>query len=144
MLAGAANAIVGIYIFLGGSGALHLLVNGRFFRAFGTFGQPNPFGGFMGLIAPFAIVGTGGYALLLWREWLSTKRVSSILFCIVVFYGASSALIVSGLFLSWSRGAWLGFAVSMMVMLLAFPRRILHGLLMVTIVFGLLFFFIGQ
>lgn len=55
VMSAVANALVGLYIFFGGSGADHLLINGRFFRAFGTFGQPNPFGGFMGLMLPIAI-----------------------------------------------------------------------------------------
>ena len=139
VLAGVANALVGIYIFFGGSGALHLLVNNRFFRAFGTFGQPNPFGGFMGLIAPFAIMSTCGYTVLLWRRWISAKKISWMLFFVAGFYGISSILISAGLFLSWSRGAWLGFAVSVMVMLLASPRRLWQGLLLVVMIIGLLF-----
>lgn len=55
-----ANALLGIYIFLGGSGADHLLIAGRFFRAFGSFGQPNPFGGFMGLMLPLSLASAFG------------------------------------------------------------------------------------
>ena len=51
-----ANALVGLYIFFGGSGAYHLMILGKFFRAFGTFGQPNPFGGFMGIALPLALM----------------------------------------------------------------------------------------
>ncbi len=67
-VAGVGNALIGIYEYFGGSGALHLLVNGNHFRAFGTFGQPNPFGGFMGLLAPLALMSAGGYGLRLWRK----------------------------------------------------------------------------
>ena len=66
LLGAAANAIVGLYIFLGGSGAEHLLILGRFFRAFGTFGQPNPFGGLMGMALPVSLMGAYGQLAMLY------------------------------------------------------------------------------
>lgn len=134
VLAGVANALVGIYIFFGGSGALHLLVLGRFFRAFGTFGQPNPFGGFMGLIAPIAIATTLGYSVILWRFWRSQSSLPANQVVALCFYGVSSVLITLGLLMSWSRGAWLGFGISMMVLLLTTPRRLWQGGLLVLVV----------
>ncbi|MBZ0299731.1 MAG: O-antigen ligase family protein, partial [Anaerolineae bacterium] len=122
VLAGAANALIGWYEFLGGSGALHLLINGRFFRAFGTFGQPNPFGGFMGILAPVALMTALGYAL---RAWLNRRRVDATL---AAFYGAGAALLVTGILISWSRGAWLAFGAALAVMFLALPRRLEYGL----------------
>jgi O-antigen ligase len=132
-LSGTANAIVGLYIYFGGSGALHLLVNGRFFRAFGTFGQPNPFGGFMGLIAPLAIMMAFGCATLEIKRWRKFRRVSYDGLFSFLFYGVSSVIIVLGLFASWSRGAWLGFVVSLCVICMLTPRKLWRGLL------GLLF-----
>lgn len=122
-LAALANAIVGLYIFLGGSGALHLLVEGRFFRAFGTFGQPNPFGGFMGLIAPLAAATAWGYALLTWQTWRRKNRIDTPYAALMIFYATAAALISVGVIISWSRGAWLGFGVSMMLMLISLPRQ---------------------
>ena len=124
VLAAAANAVIGVYIFFGGSGATHLLVNGRFFRAFGTFGQPNPFGGYMGLIAPIAIALATGYAHLAWRAWRRNRRIQLLACVLIVFYGICGLLIVAGLLLSWSRGAWLGFGVSIAALVLLIPRRI--------------------
>lgn len=50
------QALVGVYQFQGGSGAPHLwILDFRYFRAFGGFGQPNPFGAFMGLTLPLAV-----------------------------------------------------------------------------------------
>ncbi|MCC6613328.1 MAG: O-antigen ligase family protein [Anaerolineae bacterium] len=124
VMAALANALIGIYEFFGGSGALHLVVNERFFRAFGTFGQPNPFGGFMGLIAPLAITSALSHLLALWRRWRALRRVDAGALAGLVFYGAASAVIALALMLSWSRGAWLGFGVSLAVVAFALPRRL--------------------
>jgi O-antigen ligase len=128
-LSGAANAIVGLYIYFGGSGALHLLVNGRFFRAFGTFGQPNPFGGFMGLIAPVSVMMTFGYMALEIKRWKRFRCISYEGLFSFLFYAVSSAIIVLGLFASWSRGAWLGFIVSLSVICMLTPSKLWHGFL---------------
>ncbi|GAB4530657.1 MAG: O-antigen ligase family protein [Anaerolineae bacterium] len=139
VMAGLANALVGLYTFFGGSGALHLLINNRFFRAFGTFGQPNPFGGFMGLLAPLALMAAYAHLCRLWQQWQRLGTLSWLTSIGFVFYGVSAALIALGLVASWSRGAWLAFGVSMLVMLFALPRRWWQGALLVMAV-GLLGF----
>src|SRR5262249_43035454 len=110
VLSGAANAIIGIYQFFGGSGALHLVINDRYFRAFGTFGQPNPFGGFMGLLAPIALMAALGYLMRLWKMYRSLGHFPASAIIQVIFYGASFLLMLIGIGMSWSRGAWLGLA----------------------------------
>jgi putative inorganic carbon (hco3(-)) transporter len=130
-LAGAGNALIGIYQFFGGSGALHLLINDRFFRAFGTFGQPNPFGGFMGLLAPLMLMAALGCGLRVWR------RVNLSALTGLLFYGACTALVTAGVFLSWSRGAWLAFGLSVLVMVIALPRKFWQGAALVAVVAGL-------
>jgi len=137
VVAALANAIVGIYIFFGGSGADHLLISNRFFRAFGTFGQPNPFGGFMGLVTPVALMATYGYGLrLLIRFWHSQKlSLASIL--PVLFYGIACLLLVSGLFASWSRGAWLGFVIALAAIAFALPQRLWQSFALLFSVVGL-------
>lgn len=130
VLSGVANALVGIYEFFGGSGADHLAINGRFFRAFGTFGQPNPFGGFMGLLAPLALMATLAYLLKLCDFWLQTRKISSEYLVLALFYGTSSILILVGLGFSWSRGAWLGFVISMLVVAFALPYKTRYSLLL--------------
>lgn len=111
------HAIVGIYTFLGGSGADHLRITERFFRAFGTFGQPNPFGGFMGLMAPLAIMLT--YSQMI----LTLKKTSWMMFIKMMCYGIVAFMIIVALFASWSRGAWLGFVASMGIILIALPAK---------------------
>lgn len=123
-----ANALVGIYEFFGGSGALHLLVNDRFFRAFGTFGQPNPFGGFMGLIAPVALMTSLGYSSRLWQQWQQQRRIDLTAFISAWFYLIASACLILGLVMSWGRGAWLGFGISALALVFALPRKFRHSL----------------
>jgi putative inorganic carbon (HCO3(-)) transporter len=135
VLGGVANAIIGIYEFFGGSGALHLLINNRFFRAFGTFGQPNPFGGFMGLLIPLALMAALGYALRVWRGWRSDGHISAPDLSLAIFYIVSSTLMSVGIGMSWSRGAWIGLGGALAVMVFALPRNTLRGL----IAFGALF-----
>ncbi len=128
--AGVTNAALGVYQFFGGSGALHLLIStdSDNFRAFGTFGQPNPFGAFMGLLAPLMAAAALGYFLRVCNTWRASRLILTGHLVASVFYAAAFALISAALILSWSRGAWLGFGISIIVTLVALPRRILHGL----------------
>lgn|GEM_PF-218973 len=132
MLAGLVNAIIGIYQYYGGSGALHLLINERYFRAFGTFGQPNPFGGFMGLTLPLALA---AMLTALWSLFQQAKRsITNIWkspdFLRLILFAVASVTIAIALYLSYSRGAWLGIVVAIGVMVFALPRRFSHSLLL--------------
>lgn len=131
VVAGLANAVVGIYEFFGGSGALHLLINDRFFRAFGTFGQPNPFGGFMGLLIPLSVMCTWGNMMRWKHSSPSNKRLYAML---ASFYAISSLVLLLGMVMSWSRGAWLGLAAAFLVLALAIPRSLKKGLLVFVFV----------
>ncbi|MGJ3240417.1 MAG: O-antigen ligase family protein [Anaerolineae bacterium] len=141
--AGIGNAGIGLYIFFGGSGADHLLINEQFFRAFGTFGQPNPFGGFLGLLIPLAIMSTYGYGSRLWRTWEISSHIHPGLLLKLLYYGTGSFVMIAGLIASWSRGAWLGFVVSMAVIAFCLPRRLWQSLLLsgiaIVLVAGLWF-----
>lgn len=67
--AGCAQALIGIYQFRGGSGAPHLWILGfRYFRAFGSFGQPNPFGAFMSMTLCVALGAAYGSAVKWWNS----------------------------------------------------------------------------
>jgi O-antigen ligase len=138
ILSGVANALIGIYEFMGGSGALHLLINDRFFRAFGTFGQPNPFGGFMGLLAPIALTAALGYSVRARRFWHGTKQLPISPIIAASFYIAASGLLVVGVIVSWSRGAWLGYALSLGAVLFALPRRLWQSVGLVVAVTGII------
>lgn len=129
VLAGTANALVGIYQFFGGSGALHLLINDRYFRAFGTFGQPNPFGAFMGLMIPIAFGTLIGYGLRAWTRYRSAQTLPVAYVLWPIFYLICGGVMSVALIMSWSRGAWLGFGASLLILLVALPRRLSSGLI---------------
>jgi putative inorganic carbon (HCO3(-)) transporter len=95
LLAGVAQAALGTYQFLTRSGP-EFFAFGRFLRAYGTFEQPNPFGGYMGLVAPLAlalVLYWRSRELAAWLKWLAL---------------ASLAAVTAGIAMSGSRGAWLG------------------------------------
>lgn len=124
LLAGAVNALVGLYQFFGGSGALHFLIGGRFFRAFGTFGQPNPLGGFLAMLLPLSIC----LILAALLRFMRGRSVASA--ATVVVHGLTGALLLAGLIATWSRGAWLACGAALLVVLLALPRRLTRGILL--------------
>lgn len=130
--AGAANAVIGIYEYFGGSGALHLLIDNRFYRAFGSFGQPNPFGGFMGLMLPLALAAALGFGWRWWRKIGAPRRQPGAL-AIMAYYLACAALLAAGVLMSWSRGAWLGAAAALVTLVFAVPRRWWAGALLVGV-----------
>jgi hypothetical protein len=56
LLTGLAQAALGLYQFIFKVGpAGFLLFDGRFLRAYGTFAQPNPYAGYLGLLLPMAL-----------------------------------------------------------------------------------------
>lgn len=111
IFAGSVQAVIGLYEFAGGSGAPHLwILDNRFFRAFGTYGQPNPFGAHMELILVLACGALLGA--------LTTRRIG----WGVGLLGACGIL-GAGLIASWSRGAWLGFGAGLAAIVFFAPRQ---------------------
>ena len=126
LVAGLTQAIIGLYEFRGGSGAPHLwILDYQYFRAFGTFGQPNPFGTFMGLLLPLALGATWGAIVSWWNDRNAPDLAR------IAFYGFASLLLLIGLFISWSRGAWMGFGAASLTMLFFLPRKWWQGVLSV-------------
>ena len=136
LLAGAAlQASIGVYQFLFRIGPPNFLLFDRFMRAAGTFGQPNPFAGYLGLTLPAAIAlflhhlgsilrlrrgigsrGASGRGMNSSHAWTRALLETSA-------YGALAALIGLGMVSSWSRGGWLGAAASVAVVVLAHSGR---------------------
>lgn len=137
---GVANALIGAYEFLGGSGALHLLINDRFFRAFGTFGQPNPFGGFMGMMIPLSLAAFVGYALRL-KGSIATNR--GLYVGLMVYYLLSSLILMAGILMSWSRGAWLGLAGALFAAVFMLMRRWWYGMILFIVILAAFVFIWG-
>jgi putative inorganic carbon (HCO3(-)) transporter len=133
LLAGTAQAILGLYQFLFRAGpAGFLLFGGQFLRAYGTFRQPNPYAGYLGLVLPLA------YSLALWRlegqPPASTPHAShrpQYPLLITVSSLLSFGLMLAALFASQSRGAWIGFAAALVAVSLVRGGR-------TTLVFTLL------
>ncbi len=131
LLGGLAQGALGIYQFLARIGPPGFLLMGQYMRAHGTFGQPNPYGGYLGLILPLAYA----YALTHWRVWLwPVGRLSladRLLWPLAV---GATAVMAAALIMSWSRGALLGFIAGAALVTLALARRIWPALLVVGLV----------
>lgn len=146
--AGFGQAVVGLYTFVGGSGADHLRIfpDRGFFRAFGSFGQPNPFGGFMGLLTPLAMMLTIAYGLQLWSLWRKNHHISHFNLSLSGYYGLATLAMGGAVIASWSRGAWLGLGVAILAVVVAFPRKLWQGLglFAVVVVIGGLIWMSGR
>lgn len=88
---------------------------GSFLRAYGTFGQPNPFAGYLGLHLPLGLALSLGLFQEARNKAKGEARLCSIILGAVV--AALTLIIALGVLSSWSRGAWLGVAASTVVVL---------------------------
>ncbi len=107
LVAGAAEAAYGAVQFITDSGPGAFSLQGAL-RAFGHFDQPNPFAGYLTTILPLAVCMTLCRANPVPYRWLAA--------------GASLLLLV-GIGLSQSRGAWLGGTVAVVCLLLAWSQQ---------------------
>ncbi len=133
-LAGLSEAAVGLYQYLfrvGPEG--FLLFGGDALRVFGTFEQPNPYAGYLGLIIPLAF-GTalgilfehaprpdGVYSSRQDSRVLKKARVSRYTLFILAVLSLGAMLVA--LFFSLSRGAWLGVAAGLAVTAIIRSKR---------------------
>lgn len=124
LLAGTAQAVLGLYQFIfkvGPEG--FLLFGGRFLRAYGTFAQPNPYGGYLGLGLPLAL------ALTLWAltslEFANKpkNREFKLKILVLLLSSLGLGLLLAALFASQSRGAWLAFGLAAIATIVAGSRR---------------------
>ncbi len=124
IVAGALQAALGLYQFVTQSGPPAFQILGRFLRAFGTFRQPNPFAGYLGLILPLAL------SLFWWacgrlrvpgRDSRACGRRHGLLWAAIT--GGMTAVIAAGAIASWSRGAWIGIAGGVAVVTALRSRR---------------------
>lgn len=106
----AVEAAHGWYQFLGRLGPAGFLLAGEVLRAYGSFGQPNPYAGYLGLALPMVL------GLLLCGHL--TKRWLIPLLAVFV-------LLLGALVMSFSRGAWLAFAGAAAFMLVLWRPRLI-------------------
>lgn len=131
------QTVIGIYeARLRGSGPLGFQLAEGVYRAYGTFEQPNPFAGFIGIGLPMAIVLTVYGATQLLRKRPATLQLRP--FAHVIGCGLITLLLATALYLSFSRGAWLGAATAIGVMIASAPRRLWIGIGLLTIALALL------
>ena len=132
LLAGLAQALLGLWQYqFRGTGPENFQILGNHFRAYGTFEQPNPYGGYLGLIWPVA-------AGLAWsclaKAWF-TRRASTAV--VAIGLALATVLMLAALYVSFSRGAWLGAAAAGLALAAVLPRRIGLGVLLVGLGLGL-------
>jgi putative inorganic carbon (HCO3(-)) transporter len=124
------QALIGIYeARLRGVGPLGFQLSAGVYRAYGTFEQPNPFAGFVGMVLPiglaliiyfgFRILDFGLRRLHLARSWSDAWHFT--------WHAVCTLLLAAALFLSFSRGAWLGAAAAIGVMIVFAPKRLWMG-----------------
>jgi len=94
----------------------------RVYRAYGSFEQPNPYAGYIGLIWP-VVAGLLVAPISNLQAPSSKLRLAS---CLLLL--ASCLLLVAALVFSWSRGAWLGALAAAAAMAAALPRRMWLGI----------------
>jgi len=134
LLTGLFQASVGLWQFgLRGEGPDHFaILGGRFYRAYGTFEQPNPYAGYLGITLPLALGVLWGWG----SKWVNEERVNEgprLLIPHLLIYLLPPAAMLTALGTSWSRGAWLGFGAAVSVMAVALPRKTRWGLLLVIV-----------
>jgi len=122
----ALQAAIGIWEFgLRGKGPAEFqIMDGRFWRAYGTFEQPNPFGGYMGITWSVA----GSIALSLFVAMWRKRRFDSTKFILALLATVITGMALAAIVASWSRGAWLAAAVAALVVGIALSRKPLISL----------------
>ncbi len=132
LAAGMVQAFWGIFQFaLRGSGPGHFIIVGRFYRATGSFMQPNPYGGYIALNACLAIGVFVGLFIYFWnrlpekhRKWDNVLRRSRL----TLIAGIVVATLLFALIGSWSRGAWLNFIAGLTVLAFFTPKDKTRGI----------------
>jgi O-antigen ligase len=126
LLAGTLEGTLGIYQFVRQVGPPGFVLFDRYMRAHGTFLQPNPFGGYLGLLLPTAYA----TAITVWQDLLAKPSVpgtgqkrSPWLLSLGLLATVSALVMGIALVMSWSRGALLGLAGGFVMISLALRRR---------------------
>jgi O-antigen ligase len=143
LAAGVMQAIWGIFQFaLRGTGPGHFIIFGRFYRATGSFMQPNPYGGYIALNTCLAIGVFAGLFIYFWnqlpesqRRWDNVLRRSRL----TLLVGITVAILLFALIGSWSRGAWLNFIAALGIFALFMPKDRKRGFTFVFVAGSALF-----
>ena len=129
LMAGAAQAALGVYQSVWQVGPQgFVLIEGQFLRAYGTFQQPNPYAGYLGLVFPIAgsltlhglLPGRSAIPSAVINRSLPYARPLLLTLCFLL---PALILLLIGLYASQSRGAWLGAVAALAVVGSARSRR---------------------
>lgn len=125
---GALQGAYGLYQFIFRIGPDAFVLLGRFMRAAGSFHQPNPYAGYLGLSLPVAVsLALWGWQRLVDLAAPGRERTTALLWALL--YSGLTGLLAGGMLASWSRGGWLGAAVGVgLVIVLRSRRMLLAGL----------------
>ena len=127
LASGVLQAALGIWQYgLRGIGPETFKISEHLYRAYGSFEQPNPYAGYIGLIWPIAAGLLIGQISNL-RARIPKGRAVMHLASRGLPLATCAMLLISALVFSWSRGAWLGALAAIVVMAAALPRRIWLG-----------------
>ena len=137
------QSFIGIFQFINPDGPESFQILGRFFRAFGTFEQPNPYGGyiawhlvfFAGLVV--TILGDQLLAFIGYKHPSPTSPMQPhylwlLLSCLLILL----SIIVIALIASWSRGAWLAAATGLGAIAFFAPKDRRIGILLLVLAIG--------
>ena len=117
LVAGTLQTVIGACQFFYRVGPVAFVLQGRFLRAYGTFGQPNPYAGYLGYIFPVA----ASLALSAFGRWREMRQ--PIHLALAAACAATTGALLAGIIMSWSRGAWLGMIVGGAVVIALRSRR---------------------
>jgi len=129
LIAGMTEALLGLAQAYSGIGPASFNVGGLLTRAYGTIGAPNSFAGYINMSLPLAIA----LAAYFWGKWWSQRKAAPFLerpsFVSWSQMRAPILMSVVALVLFWtvlttlSRGAWIGLAFGVLVMILCLGKR---------------------
>ncbi len=135
LASGVLQATIGLWEFaLRGSGPETFAIGPGLFRAYGTFEQPNPFGGYMGMIWPLA---AGSFLGILSVSRREVEKASRTVLGLIVL--AAAALALGGLVVSYSRGAWFAAIAAAGMMAVFGPHKRVWGIVVALVGFGAVF-----
>lgn len=132
LLAGAlagAHGLLQALLRTGPPGFLFPLAGRLWLRAYGTFLQPNPYAGYLGVTLPLAsgiaavLLGLGGGTTHLAVDQNAAALVRR--GAILAYTAVTGGLMILGLFFSLSRGGWIGAGVAMVAVGILLSRRAL-------------------
>jgi O-antigen ligase len=134
LIAGAGEGAIGLVQYVTGVGPASFAVGGQFSRAFGTFGRPNSYAGYLEMIFPLGLA----LCVVAFARWRAREGVtvapnklspgrpfsrSPLHFLIAL---GATGVIGAAILASFSRGAWLGTtgAVALMILLAGVRARV--------------------